>query len=311
MSLTDRKFSSLVEHNKTKSENDINTSYGQVGAGQYNSTAPTLADTDYGHLQLDSEGKLKTTAAISGDVNVDSTSVDTSGLLGKASGTNSDFTTAYSSGTVINLSSLPSQISSVTADDVTTIIQVSGTTGAVLNTYTRDDISLTSSGTVLAVTGATFNANDTFVVYTNIQRDVKLLSHTDSTTSDRTEEIDPVDEHYIEEELIDTTNVAAATNYYPSSTGKALGNFKNMALHFVTSGGVTMTVEAKIDDSTDWADVTPAGYNMVNNNSGSASFVDESGLLRFTDLIARHVRIKSVTSDATNGVQLHWKLTAL
>ena len=174
MSLNDRKFSSLVEHNKTAAENDLNTGYAQVGAGQYNSSAPTLANLDYGFLQLDSEGKLKTTAAISGDVNVDSNSVDTSGLVGKASGTNGDFITAYASGTTLTCTTLPSQISSITAADIVSIQQVSST-GLVTATFTRDDIVLSATGTdptTLAITGATFAASDTFVVYTNIARKI-------------------------------------------------------------------------------------------------------------------------------------------
>lgn len=144
----------------------------------------------------------------------------------------------------------------------------------------------------------------------NIYGEQVQAGHTWATNSNRSEEIDPVDEHYGEEELIDTTDIAAATNYYPSSTGKAMGNFNNMMLHLVGSGGVTVTVEAKIDDSTDWADVTLGANNLI-TNTHAASYVDTSGMLQFKDLWVRNVRVKVVTSDATNGVQLHWKLTAL
>jgi len=136
-------------------------------------------------------------------------------------------------------------------------------------------------------------------------------SHTYGSQSDRSEETDPLDEHYVEEELIDSTNVAAATNYYPSSTGRAMGNFNNVSIHFELTGGVTATIEAKIDDSTDWIDITPAGFELATNASGAASFVDTSGIVDFDDLHVKTVRIKSVTSDATNGVQYHWKLTSI
>lgn len=169
MGLNDRKFSSLVENNKTAAENSLNTGYGQVGAGLYTSAAPTLANGDYGFLRLDSEGKLLTTASISGDVNVDNTSLSTTGYIGKASGTNADFTTAYAAATQILLSGFPSGISAIEADDVVSIQQVD-TTGAVTNTYTRDDITLSSDGTTLTVAGAAFAAADTFIVTTNIAR---------------------------------------------------------------------------------------------------------------------------------------------
>ena len=107
-----------------------------------------------------------------GDINVDTTSLDMSGYVGKASGTNADFTTAYASATTLTCSSLPSDVDSLTADDIASIIQIA-TDGSVTNTYTRDDVTLSASGTdptTLTVTGATFTNTDTFVVYTNIAR---------------------------------------------------------------------------------------------------------------------------------------------
>lgn len=136
-------------------------------------------------------------------------------------------------------------------------------------------------------------------------------SHTYGSQSDRSEEIDPLDEHYVEEELVDDTNLGAATVYYPSSTGRAMGNFNNVSIHYALTGGVTFTLEAKIDDSTDWVDITPAGYDLSTNASGNASYVDLSGIVDWGGLHVRTIRVKSVTSDATNGVQYHWKLVSL
>ena len=121
---------------------------------------------------VDGNRALRTTASITGDVNVDANSVSTSGLIGKASGTNADFTTAYASGTTITLSSLPTGTSSIKADDIISISQVA-VSGAVTNTYTRDDVTITTSGTdptTVTVSGATFVATDTFIVYTNNER---------------------------------------------------------------------------------------------------------------------------------------------
>jgi len=115
---------------------------------------------------------IRTTATISGDVNVDNTSLSTDGLVGKASGTNADFTTAYAGGTTFTCSTLPTGVSSITADDIVSIQQIA-TAGSVTNTYTRDDVTITASGTdptTITVTGATFVATDTFIVHTNIPR---------------------------------------------------------------------------------------------------------------------------------------------
>jgi hypothetical protein len=117
----------------------------------------------------DSTNKLKTTASISGDVNVDSTSVSTDGYIGKASGTNGDFTTAYAGASTITLSSFPAGVSAFTADDIVTVVQIA-TGGGVTATYSRDDATMSIAANVLTVTGATFAATDTFVVYTNVAR---------------------------------------------------------------------------------------------------------------------------------------------
>jgi len=56
--LSGRKYASLVEDNKTAAEADINTAHGQVAAGIYTSSDPTLANNDFGFLRLTSDGKL-------------------------------------------------------------------------------------------------------------------------------------------------------------------------------------------------------------------------------------------------------------
>ena len=127
---------------------------------------------------VDSDGNtvLRTSATISGDVNVDSSSVDTSGLIGKTSG--GDFTTAYASATTIDLTNLPENHATFIAEDIVAIVQIA-TDGSVTNTYTRDDKTMTVTTNTITVVGATFLNTDTFVVYTNINResDVIVLPH--------------------------------------------------------------------------------------------------------------------------------------
>lgn len=146
---------------------------------------------------------------------------------------------------------------------------------------------------------------------TNLSKELVNAGYDWATQSNRVTESDPVDEHYVREELVDTTNLSADTYYYPSSTGRTLGNFNNVTIHGETTGGVTVTVEAKIDDSTDWLDITKAGYRIDANTTNITSLIDQSFGLAFDKLHMGEVRIKSVTSDNTNGVQFHWKLTAV
>lgn len=116
----------------------------------------------------DSTNKLlNTSATISGDINVDNNSVSTNGLIGKSGG--ADFTTAYASATTVTIGTMPFTHTFI-ADDVISVQQIN-TSGAVVNTYTRDDKTMTvAGGTILTVTGATFAASDTFIIYTNISR---------------------------------------------------------------------------------------------------------------------------------------------
>jgi len=120
---------------------------------------------------------------LTGDINVDTTSIDTSGYIGKASGTNADFTTAYASGTTITLSNFPVDVTAFVADDIVSVVQVA-TGGAVTKTYTRDDATMSITANVLTVTGATFTNSDTFVIYTNVPntRDINVDSSSVSTS---------------------------------------------------------------------------------------------------------------------------------
>ena len=111
-------------------------------------------------------------ASGSSNIDVTNTSTDLSGFIGKASGTNADFTTAQASATTITLSSFPTEFTVINADDIDSVIQIA-TDGSVTRRFTREDVIFTASGTdptTLTVTGATFLGTDTFVVFTNIIR---------------------------------------------------------------------------------------------------------------------------------------------
>ena len=216
-----------------------------------------------------------------------------------------DFTAVFASATTITLTGMP-----YTPVDEDFIKVVRVPTGGGQHTeykaanYAFDYVSGTG---VLTVTGAAFVTGDTY----RIEVYGPDKKYTQSTDSQRGEEIDPIGEHYLEEELVDDTDLGAATNYYPSSTGAAMSDSNNFSIHAVTSGGVTTTVEGKIDDSTDWVDITPAGYRLDDNTTGNASFVDQTFILDFDNLHVRNVRIKSITADATNAVQYHIKRTSI
>ena len=112
--------------------------------------------------------------------------------------------------------------------------------------------------------------------------------------------------------LVDTTDLAAATHYYPRTTGAALGDYSDLTLSgkFIDADGtVTMTIEATNDEdrtSGDWIDVTPTGLDAKDNTDGKASVTVTNGTVtfgwKFVDLGFRFYRVKLVTSGATNTV---------
>ena len=110
----------------------------------------------------------------------------------------------------------------------------------------------------------------------------------------------------------DVTNISAATRYYPTmdeDVGALLGQATELRLAFDCGGGVTLTVEYcgqvlgdAVPASADWVDVTLQGHPIA-GGAGAASYVDAKNTLVFV-LPPGRVRVKIVTSDATNAVQL-------
>lgn len=107
-------------------------------------------------------------------------------------------------------------------------------------------------------------------------------------------------------ELVDVTNIAAATNYYPNSNGFTMTGINDLSILYSISGGVTLTIEASQDDIEDdptiWVDITQAGYDTGTNQTGALSFVDLTGIVDFDDINVIRIRLKSVTSDGSNAV---------
>ena len=180
-------------------------------------------------------------------------------------------------------------------------------------------VSLKASANVITVAGAgtPFAASDTYFVGIRYQD----KNHTVATSSSRSEEIDPISRHYVNESLVDTTNVSAATHYYPASTGFSMDGYKDVSWSgkFIDADGtVTMTVEAMNDEDTtsgDWIDITKSIYDEENNSTGNSSFTITNGTLTFA-LSAdnsnwRYMRLTVVFSGATNTAIIKMRRKAL
>jgi len=84
-----------------------------------------------------------------------------------------------------------------------------------------------------------------------------MAGYTWATNSLRTEEIDPLSQQYVNTSLVDTTNVSAATHYYPSSTGGTMDGYADQSLtgKFIDADEtLTLTLEVTNDEDTagDW-----------------------------------------------------------
>lgn len=112
--------------------------------------------------------------------------------------------------------------------------------------------------------------------------------------------------------LVDTTDIAAATHYYPGATGKAMLPYKDLSLTgklIDADGTLTLTVEAMDDEDTtggDWIDITKSGYKPDDNTTGNASITITNGTEKyaicFDEFNFDYYRIKIVASGATNTV---------
>ncbi len=119
-----------------------------------------------------------------------------------------------------------------------------------------------------------------------------------------------VDESYaLDTSLVDTTNIAANTYYYPSSSGMAMVGYKDFSLTgkmIDAAATSTLTVEGTNDEvlaGADWIQVW--GYDTKNNTlvnsvavvSGTTTFAWD-----FDNLNYKYVRVKLVTGDGTNTI---------
>lgn len=129
---------------------------------------------------------------------------------------------------------------------------------------------------------------------------------------------DPDSTRYVQDSLVDTTNIAAGTNYYPSATGMSMDGYKDFTLTgklIDADNTTTLTLEVTNDEdpaTADWVQVQ--GYNW-NTNAVVASIAAASTTTTyawdFENLNFTYIRAKVVTGDATNTVIVKARRKAL
>ena len=135
----------------------------------------------------------------------------------------------------------------------------------------------------------------------------------ETSKSDRTDPILPIENKALAESLLDTTNLPIAIQYYyPSDSGALMVPFKDVSFtgkFIIASGTIIMTLEVTNDEdlvAPDWIDVTKLGL-LHDNTSGNASVTITNSTLKFAimfkELGYKYYRVRvDIVDDATNTV---------
>lgn len=115
---------------------------------------------------------------------------------------------------------------------------------------------------------------------------------------------------YVADSLVDTTNVAAATVYYPSALGMSMDGYKDLSLSWkiIEGDAVTDTLELQFtnDEDTTNADwITGYVYDvknnaMVNQFTTANTAGTYTGLWDAENCNFSYFRVKTVVADSTN-----------
>jgi hypothetical protein len=239
-----------------------------------------------------------------------------SSYVATPSGTNGDATVAYTAATTITISAgIASFPASFIKENIVSITQIPNAGGAdIQDIIFTDKADFSVTGSVITVEGASFAATDTFVV------DFQFLpKNTDETNqANRTTEINGPQTNYGDLDLVDTTDVAATTHYYPASTGFSMDGYKDFSFSgklIDADGTLTVTLEVSNDEdpaTADWVQVY--GYDDYNNTTVNTWTVTNGTLLlanSFSNMNYKHVRLVLVASGATSTEILKGKRKAL
>lgn len=147
----------------------------------------------------------------------------------------------------------------------------------------------------------------------NEYREAVIAGYTWTTDSVRMEEIDPLNEQPVVDEIYNNQAIVADPGavYAPSSDGLLMFGYKDFSLHLYLVGGigaaaanrtVTLSVEATDDievpaGTRQWVDICPSGYNVRTNALGAANWtctgnVVVQEIIDWDELNCKRVRVK-------------------
>lgn len=214
-----------------------------------------------------------------------------------------DFQAAYTSNVTITVTGSPFDI-----DDANTLVYkiyykpTGGVWIPLINMH--NGVTITSSSNVITVAGAgtPFTSGDSYIVIVLGQK----KSYDNTTDTLKITEQAPISNRYVQDSLVDTTNTSAATTYFPATTGQAMDGYRDLSFSgkFITTGTLTMWIEATNDEDTtnaDWVQVY--GYDAKNDayiNGYSITNTTLTFALMFNSFNFSSYRVKVVDSSSTN-----------
>jgi hypothetical protein len=232
-----------------------------------------------------------------------------------------DFTATYTSSSTLTLTGLPftlvsgAQIVYIKVRNTSnnlTATYVNGANGYGIG-YSAGVVTLYLNG----VASAVFTTNDMYEVGINSQQKAYDTNGDLLKTADQS----PLSAKYVQDSLVDTTNITAATNYYPSITGMSMDGFKDLSLtgKIIEGDAVTDTIEVEAtndEDTTnaDWVKVygfDSKGNAMINQITTGGVAGTYTFAWDFDNFNYSYFRVKLVTADSTNTVIIKARRKAL
>ena len=227
-----------------------------------------------------------------------------------------DFTVTYTSTSTFTLSGYNFQLDSGVQIvyirqrkvDNTSVVYVNGASGYAFYFDTATNIVTIYKDGVAALV---FASTDMYEVGIN-----SSTKGYDITTDSNKSFVNNYPVQPIQLDILDTTNIIAATNYYPSSDGIDMSIHNNFSLSgyiLDADGVITMTLEGTNDEDLvtgDWH--TMYAYNFMTNAQEVSWAVTNTGLyfaLILKDCKFNNIRIKVVNNGATNTMRLKGRLT--
>jgi hypothetical protein len=167
-----------------------------------------------------------------------------------------------------------------------------------------------SSGVVTAylngIAVSIFTANDMYELGINAQK----KAYDPTTDVLKIVNQSPDRASYVQDSLVDTTNITAGTIYYPSSTGMSMDGFKDLSLtgKLIEGDAVldTIAVEVTNDEdpaTADWITVywfnpnTNAMQNLITTASVAGTYLFT---MDFDNFNYSYFRVKVILADSTN-----------